>query len=47
MKELGVTFVSIQYSIDTSTATGRFTFNIFKLVDAHRNNKIVLSELSR
>jgi DNA invertase Pin-like site-specific DNA recombinase len=29
MKDLGVTFVSIQDSIDTSTATGRFTFNIF------------------
>jgi DNA invertase Pin-like site-specific DNA recombinase len=29
MKDLGVTFISIQDSIDTSTATGRFTFNIF------------------
>ena len=29
MKNLGVTFVSIQDGIDTSTATGRFTFNIF------------------
>jgi DNA invertase Pin-like site-specific DNA recombinase len=29
MKDMGVTFVSIQDSIDTNTATGRFTFNIF------------------
>jgi DNA invertase Pin-like site-specific DNA recombinase len=29
MKDMGVTFISIQDSIDTSTATGRFTFNIF------------------
>ena len=29
MKDMGVTFVSIQDGIDTSTATGRFTFNIF------------------
>lgn len=29
MKDLGVRFVSIQDGIDTSTATGRFTFNIF------------------
>jgi len=28
MKNLGVTFVSIQDGIDTNTATGRFTFNI-------------------
>jgi DNA invertase Pin-like site-specific DNA recombinase len=29
MKDLDVTFVSIHDGIDTSTATGRFTFNIF------------------
>jgi DNA invertase Pin-like site-specific DNA recombinase len=29
MKSLDVTFVSIQDGIDTSTATGRFTFNVF------------------
>lgn len=29
MKDMGVTFVSIQDDIDTSTATSRFTFNIF------------------
>jgi DNA invertase Pin-like site-specific DNA recombinase len=29
MKDIDVTFVSIQDGIDTSTATGRFTFNIF------------------
>jgi len=29
LKEMGVTFKSLNDSIDTSTATGRFTFNIF------------------
>ena len=29
MQKLGVNFVSIQDSINTETATGRFTFNIF------------------
>ena len=28
-RELGVEFVSLKDSIDTSTATGRFTFNVF------------------
>jgi len=45
MKELSVTFVSIQDSIDTSTATGRFTFNIFaSLAEFERE---IISERTR
>jgi DNA invertase Pin-like site-specific DNA recombinase len=45
MKDLGVTFVSIQDSIDTSTATGRFTFNIFaSLAEFERE---IISERTR
>ena len=29
LKNIGVTFFSINYNIDTSTATGRFAFNLF------------------
>jgi DNA invertase Pin-like site-specific DNA recombinase len=45
MKDLEVTFVSIQDSIDTSTATGRFTFNIFaSLAEFERE---IISERTR